>query len=179
MAGKSSWERARKWVRRKPAIAALSAAVFLVGIFGLSGVFWQWSVAVENAKTARAKEEEAIAAQAEVSKGNVALKAALDEAERQRNEVGKANSGLKVARDEVERQRNEVGKSQHRPEGSFESQSMSGTFMTHHHQPGPYASGDTQWVSNGSFWKIPRRSSFEDLNRYHLKRLYYPGASHP
>jgi WD40 repeat protein/predicted Ser/Thr protein kinase len=43
----SRWERAWKWVRRKPAIAALSAAVLLIGLVGLAGVFWQWNVAVK------------------------------------------------------------------------------------------------------------------------------------
>ncbi len=79
----SSWERAQKWVRRKPAIAALSAAVLLIGLVGLAGVFWQWRVAVANAEIARAKEKDAIAAR--------------EDAERQRNEVTKANAGLKDA----------------------------------------------------------------------------------
>jgi eukaryotic-like serine/threonine-protein kinase len=79
----SSWERAQKWIRRKPAIAALSAAVLLIGFVGLAGVFWQWSVAVANAEIAQAKTKDAIAAREDV--------------EKQRNEVSKANVGLKDA----------------------------------------------------------------------------------
>jgi WD40 repeat protein len=38
----SSWERAWKWARRRPAIAALSAAVVLVTVIGFALVTWQW-----------------------------------------------------------------------------------------------------------------------------------------
>jgi hypothetical protein len=93
----SSWERARKWVRRKPAIAALSAAVLGIGLLGLAGVLWQWRSAVASAAVARAREIEAIAVRNEVTRANVGLKAARDEAERQRNEVSKANASLTSA----------------------------------------------------------------------------------
>ena len=49
----SRWQRVRKWVRRKPAIAALSAAVFLIGLLGLAGVLWQWHAAIEALGIAR------------------------------------------------------------------------------------------------------------------------------
>jgi len=39
-------ERAAKWVRRRPVIAALSAAVVVTGLLGLSGIIWQWREAV-------------------------------------------------------------------------------------------------------------------------------------
>ncbi len=39
-------ERAMKWVRRRPLIAALSAAVVMIGLLGLSGIVWQWREAV-------------------------------------------------------------------------------------------------------------------------------------
>src|SRR5262245_37391598 len=39
-------ERVVKWVRRRPAIAGLSAAVVVIGILGLSGILWQWREAV-------------------------------------------------------------------------------------------------------------------------------------
>jgi WD40 repeat protein len=79
----SAVERFRKWVRRKPAIAALSAAVVLVGVLGLAGVLWQWRAAVINAKVAKDKENEAVIARQDV--------------ERQKIEVGKANNSLKEA----------------------------------------------------------------------------------
>jgi WD40 repeat protein len=37
-----SWERAVKWVKRKPAVAGLAAAVVLVAAVGLAAVVWQW-----------------------------------------------------------------------------------------------------------------------------------------
>ncbi len=37
-----AWERARKWVRRRPGITALAALVLLVAMLGFSLVAWQW-----------------------------------------------------------------------------------------------------------------------------------------
>jgi WD40 repeat protein len=45
----SAWESGRKWVRRKPALAAALAAVMAVFIVGLAGVIWQWRRAERNA----------------------------------------------------------------------------------------------------------------------------------
>ena len=42
----SPWELMVKWMRRRPAIAALSAAVVFVALLGIAGVSWQWRVAV-------------------------------------------------------------------------------------------------------------------------------------
>jgi WD40 repeat protein/serine/threonine protein kinase len=49
----SPWELTVKWMRRRPAIAALSAAVFLVGLIGIAGVFWQRRAAVAQRDVAR------------------------------------------------------------------------------------------------------------------------------
>jgi WD40 repeat protein len=38
----TTFERARKWVRRRPAIAALTASVCVGFVTGLAGVTWQW-----------------------------------------------------------------------------------------------------------------------------------------
>src|SRR5262249_49679487 len=38
----SPWERARKWVRRRPAVAALAALVVMVATVGVGLVLWQW-----------------------------------------------------------------------------------------------------------------------------------------
>jgi Protein kinase domain len=46
-------ERALKWARRRPAIAALCSAVFAVAVAGLAGVLWQWRASVANAEKAR------------------------------------------------------------------------------------------------------------------------------
>jgi len=40
------WERAAKWARRRPAIAALLALVVFVGALGFALVTWQWQAAV-------------------------------------------------------------------------------------------------------------------------------------
>jgi serine/threonine protein kinase len=69
----SPWELTVKWMRRRPAIAALSAAVFLVGLIGSAGVFWQRRAAEANAETARDQEKKALIAR--------------DEAETQRKEA--------------------------------------------------------------------------------------------
>jgi len=59
-------ERAGKWVRRRPAVAALLASVILVTLVGFAGILWQWSradqrredldVALGDVKTAREAE---------------------------------------------------------------------------------------------------------------------------
>src|SRR5262249_22708802 len=38
----SIWERGRKWARRRPAVAALLAAVVVLGTAGFAAVTWQW-----------------------------------------------------------------------------------------------------------------------------------------
>jgi WD40 repeat protein/tetratricopeptide (TPR) repeat protein len=48
-------ERALKWARRRPAIAALVAVVHVVALLGLAGIVWQWRAAV------RARDAEALA----------------------------------------------------------------------------------------------------------------------
>jgi len=59
-------ERAVKWARRKPAIAALLALVTVVTLAGLSGVLWQWREAVQargvaEHETIRAKSQAELA----------------------------------------------------------------------------------------------------------------------
>lgn len=54
-------ERAWRWCRRKPALAATVAALLLVGMTGLAGILWQWSRAElhasrETAERVRAQE---------------------------------------------------------------------------------------------------------------------------
>jgi WD40 repeat protein len=118
----SSWERGRKWVRRKPAIAALSAAVLLLALAGLSGVLWQWRAAVENERRARASEQKEATARVEAEHQRNKAGAALKEARKASEAALKASEALKeanrlaiqreqealAARDEATRQRNEV-----------------------------------------------------------------------
>ncbi len=42
----SQFERAVKWVRRRPEIAALSAAVVIVAMLGIGGIIWNWLAAI-------------------------------------------------------------------------------------------------------------------------------------
>jgi eukaryotic-like serine/threonine-protein kinase len=40
-------ERLVRWCQRRPVVAALTAAVLLVALFGLAGILWQWNAAVQ------------------------------------------------------------------------------------------------------------------------------------
>ncbi len=48
-----AWGRARKWARRRPIEACLTAAVLVVAVLGLSGIVWQWRNALAQRDTAR------------------------------------------------------------------------------------------------------------------------------
>ena len=63
-------ERAAKWVRRRPAIAALLAAVVLVTLVGATGVVWQWRRAEEGWRRA----ETALAEEAKARRAELALR---------------------------------------------------------------------------------------------------------
>jgi WD40 repeat protein/tRNA A-37 threonylcarbamoyl transferase component Bud32 len=56
-------ERVVKWIRRRPAIAGLSAAVVVISILGLSGILWQWREAVRARDEAQSRERETLEAQ--------------------------------------------------------------------------------------------------------------------
>ena len=60
------WERAVKWARRRPAIAALLGLVALVAAAGLGGVLWQWREAVV-ARGIAERESERAKAQTELA----------------------------------------------------------------------------------------------------------------
>jgi WD40 repeat protein/serine/threonine protein kinase len=87
----SPWELTVKWMRRRPAIAGLSAAVFSVGLIGTAGVLWQWRAADASAREAKEQEKKAILAR--------------DEADTQRKEAKEQEKKAITARDEAERQR--------------------------------------------------------------------------
>ncbi len=53
-------ERTLRWARRNPAVAALSTAIVLVGILGLTGVIWEWQQAEGHARAADASAVEAM-----------------------------------------------------------------------------------------------------------------------
>jgi eukaryotic-like serine/threonine-protein kinase len=61
-------ERAVKWARRKPAIAALMGLVAIVAALGLGGVMWQWRAAV-RARNVADKESQNAKVQANLAEG--------------------------------------------------------------------------------------------------------------
>jgi WD40 repeat protein len=73
-------ERAVKWAKRRPAVAALLASIFVVIILGFGGVVWQW----QQAETARA--EAADRADAEQRAKEEAEQARQQEADARRQE---------------------------------------------------------------------------------------------
>jgi WD40 repeat protein/tRNA A-37 threonylcarbamoyl transferase component Bud32 len=64
------WERARKWVRRQPMVAALTALLILVASTGLSVIIWKWREAEAQSERADTK------AKAEIE-ANIQAQAAL------------------------------------------------------------------------------------------------------
>ncbi|HEX4589616.1 MAG TPA: protein kinase, partial [Gemmataceae bacterium] len=84
-------ERGRKWVRRRPALAAALAAMVLVAAVGFALVTWKWRaevVAHGDAETARQAEGEALRAQQELT---TRLSTTLD---RQRDLTGQLETAL-------------------------------------------------------------------------------------
>ena len=83
--------RTARWARRNPAVAALSVAVFLVALTGVSGVGWKWNEAHNNAIQARDN-----AARAETEANNAREAAAKERWERYRVSVFAASSALRL-----------------------------------------------------------------------------------
>eukprot|EP00913_Durusdinium_trenchii_P022825 g21429.t1 len=76
----SGWERAAKWVRRRPAIAAMSAGIVLTVLTALVVVTWQWRDAVDA-------REDAIAANDKKDNALRQLQSERDKAESAREET--------------------------------------------------------------------------------------------
>jgi WD40 repeat protein len=82
----SAWERAVKWAKRRPAVAALSALSALLALVGLSLVLWQWREAVgarRQAEAAEGREREKAAAEASAREAAVQAQQQETEARRQ------------------------------------------------------------------------------------------------
>jgi WD40 repeat protein/aminoglycoside phosphotransferase (APT) family kinase protein len=84
-------EKAWRWCRRKPALAAVILALHLVGAAGLAGILWQWRRAEANASAARDQSERA------------EQHAALESAMRQRAEQAVTMLELQRAEDLLEK----------------------------------------------------------------------------
>jgi WD40 repeat protein/serine/threonine protein kinase len=91
-------ERLGKWVRRRPAIAALTAGLVLVTVVGFALVLWKW---LDEAK-ARGETEEALEhARQQKNQADQAKKVAEQRA-------GEANAAKKVAQEETEQKNQEL-----------------------------------------------------------------------
>ena len=62
----TQFERIRKWARRRPLVALLSGVLAVVSIAGVSGIYYQWRLAVDAMEQARIREIAAITAMAPV-----------------------------------------------------------------------------------------------------------------
>ena len=71
----TAYERAVKWVKRKPMVAALGGLVFLLGLLGFSGVLWQWRRAEESLRRSETNlyNHRVARAERELATGNVGL----------------------------------------------------------------------------------------------------------
>jgi WD40 repeat protein len=69
---RSTWEQAMMWARRRPAIAGLTAALALVVLAGLTGVFWQWrqAEAARGRETKRANQAQTALKEAEQARAS-------------------------------------------------------------------------------------------------------------
>ena len=99
-------ERMVKWVRRRPVIAGLVASVMATSLIGLSGILWQWRVAVaarveaqRQAQIARDNEREALTARSEAQRQAQIARDNEREALAARSE---AQRQAQIARDEAE-----------------------------------------------------------------------------
>jgi WD40 repeat protein len=95
-----AWERAWKWARRRPAVAALSLLTLAVAAVGFVLVSWQWLRAEAEAGRARAAEAEAVAA------GN----REHEQADRERQARKEADERKRQAEEAGERERQQAEK---------------------------------------------------------------------
>jgi eukaryotic-like serine/threonine-protein kinase len=87
-------ERLRKWVRRRPAVALLSAAVLVVTMLGFILVAWQWRRAEAKAAAAAAANERAQHASKVATRGRARLTLHQALALCDQGEIGRGLSGL-------------------------------------------------------------------------------------
>ena len=97
----SKVERAVKWVRRRPEIAALCALVVIVAVLGIAGIIWNWRAAITAREAAITASDEAITARDEAIRSedyarHVAYAADLNLAERDWQDANIAQVRLRL-----------------------------------------------------------------------------------
>src|SRR5262249_2486734 len=91
----SAWERAWKWARRRPAVAALSALLLIVTVLGFALIAWKWAEAEHNRALETAARQQAENAQREAGA----------RAEKDKNARIQAQAAEAAAKREAERRR--------------------------------------------------------------------------
>jgi WD40 repeat protein len=91
-------ERALKWVRRRPALAAMTAALVLVAAVGFGLVTWKWRDAVEQKGVAEAQTQLANARAEAETKANEEKTKALEEKTKALEAKSRALAGTQVTR---------------------------------------------------------------------------------
>jgi WD40 repeat protein/tRNA A-37 threonylcarbamoyl transferase component Bud32 len=81
-------EKTIKWVKRRPVVASLLAAVLVVTLAGVAGIAWAWSVALRERNYAQAQEKKALEqkAKADTERADAVAARALTETEKTRAE---------------------------------------------------------------------------------------------
>jgi WD40 repeat protein len=101
-------ERAIKWARRRPAIAALAGLVLLVSILGVAGIIWQWRQAVAARNRGDGLRLTALSAVALQSDSALGLRLAIEGAHRAPGLL--ANNALLAALDACPEERQLPGR---------------------------------------------------------------------
>jgi hypothetical protein len=90
----SALERARKWARRRPALAAAIALSVLLTALGVAGIAWQWRQAEEARREAAGRAEEVARANEGLEANLYLHRVALAHSEWRSNNVGRAEELL-------------------------------------------------------------------------------------
>jgi WD40 repeat protein len=101
----SGWERVLKWVRRRPAVAALLGLVGLLTVVGLGAVAWQWQEAQQARAHAIQKAEDAEAARTRAEQAQKDEEKARARAEQAQQDETNARTKAEQAQKDEEKAR--------------------------------------------------------------------------